>query len=1173
MRRVTALFISFSILIYGDDRLRLERADVLENITVQGQAVQILTGNVIFTKGNLTLTCDRAQYQEKSGFGNMVGNIEVTQEDLTLTSDSLTFDSFNDVITGFGQVHIWDKDYDLIADTLRYYTSLDSGLAWGKVRLKQENQTITARQIAYRKKEGRNAVSYVATGNVTIREEDRLATCGTAIYSKDEEMTWLKVNPKITEKDQVLTGSTIELRYQEEKLHSIYIPANAHAVYNRSGWKERSRSQGDSTIVRKIPVKVEDDMTSVALKGYFNEGNLDSLRLEKMATTLYHVFEDSIYKGKNLASGDTVVMQFSDNELNRIYILGGAQGTFTPDSANRNVESAIDYESQLIVYDLKDEMTDLQEQAIIRYGDMRLEAGFINVDWSSNLVTALPEPPADTTLTPIQPTLFERGHEPMEGDELVYNLKTRHGKITHGKTKADDGFYYGNEIRNQDESTFYIQKSRFTTCDLDRPHFHFESNRMKIVNDDKVVAKPIVLYLQGIPVMGLPFGIFPHRSGGRHSGWIMPGYGQSRSRGQFINGLGYYWAPSDYWDSKLTMSFGDEEGFIFVLQNNYKVRYRFQGGLRLETWQRLAGGENNIMNITKNRQSVYSAKWTHNQVMRNNQTLRVNWSYYSDGRYNYTIGLNQARRLNQQSISQATYTKRWKKSNNSINISLSSNTDLMADKKIDPEPANPFYTPPTKAGLQTKITNYSLPVLSFNHPQNQLFGTTSTKRRWYHNITWSYNSRLTNKMRTYYESDSLNDTTFYWNPDAQRAVDNALTHSLNFNAPEKIFKYITISPNLHISSDWVTKTTEAKLSEEGNLQIKRQSGLAIRTTGSFGINMRTQIYGLFPIKIGPFHYLRHVATPSIGYSYTPDFSKPLFGQDLGYFQSITDTSTGEVILHDRFGGLMVGGTPRQERQLLTFSLNNVFQTKIQRGEKEKKLQLFSWNLSTSYNFVKPVYKLANLSSSIRTKIGQKLHFDLTMTHDFYAFDAALGQRSTSLRRTAQGIPLPRLVSARLGTGFSFSGKRLQAPTTPTAEDTTVNLLADSLLIGRQDEDKPVNPLGSGELWKTTFNFSYSVSKTDPLQSKENFWMNTNTRLQITKNWRVSYNARFDLINKTLVSHQLSLYRDLHCWELAITWTPSGYGSSFYLRINVKSPLLRDLKIEEQRGFRSRVPWL
>lgn len=1171
MRLLALLFLLLIGFTRSDDRLRLERADVLENITVQGQAVQILTGNVVFTKGDLTLSCDRARYQEKSGLGNMVGDINVTQEDLTLTSDSLTFDSFNDVVTGFGQVHIWDQDYDLLADTLRYYTTLDSGLAWGNVRLKQENQTVTAHQIAYRKKEGRDAVSYVATGNVSIREEDRVATCGTAIYAKDQEITWLKVDPQITEKDQVLSGNTIELHYHDQMLQSLYIPANARAIYLHSGWQERTRKQGDSTRVQKIPVKVQDDMTSVALKGYFNEGNLDSLRLEKMATTLYHVFEDSIYKGKNLASGDTVVMQFSANELDRIYILGGAQGTFTPDSANRNVESSINYQSQLIVYDLKDEITDLQEEATIQYGDMRLEAGFINVDWRSNLVTALPQPPDDTTITFTQPTLFERGHEPMEGDELVYNLKTRHGKITRGKTKADDGFYYGNEIRNQDENTFYIQKSRFTTCDLDTPHFHFESNRMKIVNDDKVVAKPIVLYLQGIPVMGLPFGIFPHRSGGRHSGWIMPGYGQSRARGQFINGLGYYWAPSDYWDSKLTMSFGDEEGFIFVLQNNYKVRYRFQGGLRLETWQRLAGGENNIMNITKNRHSVYSAQWTHNQVMRHDQTLRVNWSYYSDGRYNYTIGLNQARRLNQQSISKATYTKRWKKSNNSINISLASNTDLMADKKIDPDPANPFYTPPTKAGLQAKITNYSLPVLSFNHPQNQLF-TSTAKRRWYHNITWSYNSRLTNKIRTYYESDSLNDSTFYWNPSAQRSMDNALTHSLNFNAPQKVFKYITVSPNMSISSDWVTKTTKAYLDEEGNLKTMQQSGLAIRTTGSFGINMRTQIYGIFPIKIGPFHYLRHVATPSIGYSYMPDFSKPLFGRDLGYFQSLTDT-TGEVLLHDRFGGFMVGGTPRQERQLLTFSLNNVFQTKIQHGEEEKKLQLFSWNLSTSYNFVKPVYKLANLSSSIRTKIGQKLHFDLTMTHDFYAFDLDQGQRSTSLRRNAQGIPLPRLVSARLGTGFSFSGQRLQAVPAPTTEDTTTNLLADSLLIGRQDEDKPVHPLGSGELWKTSFNFSYSVTKTDPRQTTENFWMNTNTRLQITKNWRVSYNARFDIINKTLVSHQLSLYRDLHCWELAITWTPSGYGSSFYLRINVKSPLLRDLKIEEQRGFRSRVPWI
>ena len=71
----------------------------------------------------------------------------------------------------------------------------------------------------------------------------------------------------------------------------------------------------------------------------------------------------------------------------------------------------------------------------------------------------------------------------MIGNEMTYNLETKRGKIIYGKTTADDGFYKGKEIRNQDNKIAYIQNSIFTTCDLDTPHFHFESNKMKIVQN------------------------------------------------------------------------------------------------------------------------------------------------------------------------------------------------------------------------------------------------------------------------------------------------------------------------------------------------------------------------------------------------------------------------------------------------------------------------------------------------------------------------------------------------------------------------------------------------------------------------------------------------------------------------------------------------------------------
>jgi len=161
-------------------------------------------------------------------------------------------------------------------------------------------------------------------------------------------------------------------------------------------------------------------------------------------------------------------------------------------------------------------------------------------------------------------------------------------------------------------------------------------------------------------------------------------------------------------------------------------------------------------------------------------------------------------------------------------------------------------------------------------------------------------------------------------------------------------------------------------------------------------------------------------TPSVGYSYTPDFSKPLFGMDLGYFQTIIDTA-GNEILHDHFSGTMAGGTPKTERQSMNISVNNVFQAKVKSLEEEKKIDLFSWRVSTSYNFVAEEFQLANLQSSIRTKIGEKLSLDIRMTHDFYKYNFEDNKRINTFNKNENGLIIPRLINAHFPRDSVFQG--------------------------------------------------------------------------------------------------------------------------------------------------------
>ena len=1158
------VLIPFSLL--ADEKLRLKRADILENVTVNGQPVQYLNGNVIFEKGSMIINCDKAFNIEKTGQSSMIGNVKVVDDNRSLVCDSLHFDSPNNILYGFSNTRIWDDDYELKSDTITYYSNADSGITHGNSELKQNNQTVTSHSIFYAKQKEEDAVSYTATGNVLIIEGERKVTCGKAIYKRKDQTTLLTLNPQVTENKQTISGEKIVLLYKEDLIDNIYIPSKAKVKTYVQGIKQRETSESDFA----------NDLAGNTLKGFFVGGKLDSLQVEGMATTLYHVFEDSIYQGKNIASGDTIVMQFIEENIDKIIVSGGSRGEYTPDTSASSIEGPIIYSSEIIKYNVKQEETDLHGDAKINYTNMNLDAGYVNVNWVTNILEAKTKSNMDSSFKEISPTIIEDGRDPMTGKEMIYNLSSKKGSVSKGRTFAEDGFYTGSQIRNQDKKTVFIDNSTYTTCDLDEPHFHFASDKMKMINDDKVIAKPITFYINNIPIMGLPFGIFPHKAGKRQSGWIMPGYGESSYRGQFVDGLGYYWAPNEFWDSKLTTSLADRQGLTIRLTNNYRKRYAYSGGIHLETKQHFSSSvsaqDRDLLKLADNVKSDYVLRWNHNQIMRNNQTFRVNGQYYSSGDYNKRTGIYIERRLNQQAISNATYSKRWKKTNNSISINLSSKKDLMVDNKIDPNDL--YYQIPTTLGSQLTTTTNTLPKISFRHGQSKLFDTNAIDKKWYHNISWNYSANLNNKVQNYYQSveNMINDTTleYIWDDSIRTKTTSLMSHNMSINAPQKLFKYISINPSVQFKSDWVDRTYALSDSSNSNVQSIEQYGFAARTIfSSFNLNMNTKVYGMFPIKIGKIHSIRHVASPSIGYSYAPDYTKELFGKNLGYIQEYTDNN-GETAFYDRFSGTPAGSTPRQERQAMTFSLNNIFQAKTIDEGKEKKVELFSWRMNTSYNFANDKFPLANLSSSIRAKFAKKMNLDLSLSHDFYKFNNETGQRINSINFNENGIPSPRLINARISTGFRFEGNKIGITSEKiTQEDSTAN--SDNLDEPNFGNRSFANnrKLSTGKLWSTSLSFSYSMNKANPINANETFWMSSNTSLQLTRKWRMQYNARYNLLDKDLVNHNFSIYRDLHCWEMSINWTPNGYGSGFYLKINVKSPTLRDLKLEQRGGIFTR----
>jgi lipopolysaccharide export system protein LptA len=313
VRRLLLSFLFVVAAVNSQERLRLIHADELENITdEEGNSTQFLRGNVKFRKGEAILTSDRAYFRQEANNATFVQNVRMERGEQLLTADSLHLETELDIVTGYGRNEFSDPDYYLTSDTLEYHMEIDSGAANGTVKFVQQKQTITSQSITYRKKEEQDAASYTALGNVVIEEENRRTTCGKSVYNAGAETSVLFEDPVITQEDRIISGTEIFLIYEDEILKHLSISDKAHIVY--SSWGKVKLPADTTNIEEKYtPIEFKDDMTGKRLDAFMVKGKLDSVRLEGMATTLYHLFEDSVYQGKNIASGDTITLEFSSD--------------------------------------------------------------------------------------------------------------------------------------------------------------------------------------------------------------------------------------------------------------------------------------------------------------------------------------------------------------------------------------------------------------------------------------------------------------------------------------------------------------------------------------------------------------------------------------------------------------------------------------------------------------------------------------------------------------------------------------------------------------------------------------------------------------------------------------------------------------------------------------------
>ena len=415
-----------------------------------------------------------------------------------------------------------------------------------------------------------------------------------------------------------------------------------------------------------------------------------------------------------------------------------------------------------------------------------------------------------------QPSIT-RGDESVRGQSILYHLETGRGVVRRGRVEFKDGFYSGRYIRTLSADEFHVHAGSYTTCDLPHPHFDFYSPRIKVLAGDMAVARPVYLRIVGHRVFWIPFYVFSLRED-RQSGVLTPGFGRrpvdytSAQTEWEVRNLGYYFAPSDYWDLTLSADLRERTGWLTRAALAYAWRYHFSGRLETRLQSRQVG------------QRVQWEWWTsgrHSQELGSSASLRADGTFQSNKNFSRDNSSALNDRLSRTLRSNLRFDKRWREAGYSLSVTAS-HTD----------------------NLDTERAETVLPDLSLRSNRKALIPGggkgTSRQKQWYSSIYYDASARVRNSRRDY--GGEVTEAT---RADA----------SMRLTTQQRPASWLNLTSGL--TETW--RDTDLRDGDARAVRTDRFNASA---------NLSQTFYGMFYPQVWRLTALRHVLKPDAGLSYS-----------------------------------------------------------------------------------------------------------------------------------------------------------------------------------------------------------------------------------------------------------------------------------------------------------------
>ena len=782
--------------------------------------------------------------------------------------------------------------------------------------------------------------------------------------------------------------------------------------------------------------------------------------------------------------------------------------------------------SDSLVFVISEKKMYLYGSSEIQYRQTDLTAANIKVQFETGDVEAEGVPTDTSEKYKGTPVLKDKG-ESFEGFRMKFNFKSQRGFIASAGTENEGAYYTGSKIKKVDKDTYFIKDGIYTTCDKKDPDYYFYSPEMKVVQKQQVMAEWIWLFVGDVPFpVPLPFAVLPLQSG-RRSGIIPPVFGDDGTYGKYFARFGYFWAISDYMDVNLTGDYYTRGSYRLNSRFRYAERYNFTGSMEGDYSDLIAGLPTDR---DRTERIDWRLKWTHNQSFTPTMRFDANLEFTSGNYISRNItDFNQL--LRNEIVSNATFSKTWDESGNSLSAS---------------------YT--RRQVLESGDINEVLPSITFTKSQSYPFkGKGIGEQKWYELFGYSYTG------------DFENDRT---KTNGNLMIRGGFNHQISAGLSPKL-GYVSIAPNFRYQEKWYNKrvvyeTGRSPVTGKDTTFIRDEHQINFVRTFGMGVTASTKFYGIFPVNSFGVNAIRHTVAPSISYNYNPDFSKPFWG----YYDSYID-STGKVKRYDKFQREIFGGVPSNESQSITFSLGNIFEMKTQADpsdttSKEKKIQLLNLSASMSYNFAADSMKLSDLGLQYRTQIGD--WFNFSGSSDFTPYDYNGSNSRINKFLVNEGKGLLRLTNFGFSLSTTLSGEKLKSAEgnkTAAPEDKTESE-QDNVYKGMYSDKEPDFTIP----WDVSLSYNYTLNKPVPSQKIEVSNLSGSLNFNLTPKWKFTFTGSYDFQRHEFAAPQIMISRDLHCWLMNFTWNPIGTYRGYRFEIRVKAPQLQDLKVTKQDQFYS-----